>query len=497
MLAVWTESISATLVCTSPSRLTGMKAGSSLVLGFSDNDALSSTSAITAQLICSANGSVALTLGSGYDSTNYTPNSPIINITEAQVSAAIQACPSNSFHVQYVGTALLGRETAKCTGNMNLSLGSEALPAPAMIDPPAVAAQPNVGLPLLGPLTDAPSTATSSTPTTTVAPTSSRIVPTTAPPPPTTTTTTTTTAAPVTSGPVSTTTTQPPVVPPVVPPVSTTTTTISHTTTSAKPTQTHGNGSGNDNGNGNGNGNGTSSKPATSTSANSTESNEASDLQQQTSSSAPSGTIIGACAGVVGGVCAILAGLLVWRKRQQKKIKFDQFYDDSLAAASGFGSKPIYGREDQDEEQGGGPGVGAVVPLNQAHTRSLSTKTGPSQVGSPPPLAPVTPAPVYDNAYNYEHEDANAQQDNYYNDQYHTYRPYQLPYQQPYQAYNQNQDYYDYQYEMKPTDHAQSVHGANEDVSVGGSVGYYPKTEYGREYEHEQPANQPQRHKSR
>lgn len=94
MLAFWTESISATLVCTSPSRLTGIKAGSSLVLGFSD-DALSSTSAITAQLICSANGSVALTLGSGYDSTNYTPNSPIVNITEAQVSAAIQACPSH------------------------------------------------------------------------------------------------------------------------------------------------------------------------------------------------------------------------------------------------------------------------------------------------------------------------------------------------------------------------------------------------------------------
>lgn len=96
MLALWTESISATLVCTSPTRLTsGIKAGSSLVLGFSDSDILSSTSAITAQLICSANGSVALTLGSGYDSSNYTPNSPIVNITEAQASAAIAACPSN------------------------------------------------------------------------------------------------------------------------------------------------------------------------------------------------------------------------------------------------------------------------------------------------------------------------------------------------------------------------------------------------------------------
>lgn len=108
---------------------------------------------------------------------------------------------------------------------------------------------------------------------------------------------------------------------------------------------------------------------------------------------------------------------------------------------------------------------------------------------------PVTPALVYDNAHNYEHED--AQRDNYYNDQYHTYRPYQLPYQQPYQAYNQNQDFYDYQYEMQSADHAQSVHGANEEVSASSGVGFYPQTEYGREYEHEQAANQPQRHKSR
>ncbi|KAG0027583.1 hypothetical protein BGZ82_008916 [Podila clonocystis] len=471
MLALWIESTSATLVCTSPTRLTnGIRAGSSIVLGFSD--ALSSASDITAQLICSANGSVALTLGSGYDSTNYSPNSPTINITEAQVSAAIQACPSNSFHVQYVGSALLGRDMATCAGDTNISLA--AAPKIESLIPPLRSGEP--------------SATPSSNPHTTNVPTASPIVPTTdapAPPP-----SHTTTIPPVTSDPVVPTSTEP-VVPPVVPPV-TTTTTNAHTTTSAKPITSKGSGNGSGNG---GNGSG-SNKPVPSTSPTTSGTSEASDMQHETSSSTSTSTIAGACAGVVGGVCAILAGLLVWRKRQQKKMKFDQFYDDSLAAASGFGAKPIYGREEPDEEQGSGPGVGAVVPLTQAHHRSLSTKNSPSQAGSPPPLVPVTPTPAYDNGYHYE--DA---QDTYYNDQYHTYQPYQLPYHQPYQqAYSQNpQEYYDYSYEMQPTDHSQDANDAHEGkVPVSeGAVGYYPQGEYGREYKYEDHDANATQHKTR
>ncbi|KAF9309338.1 hypothetical protein BG003_009863 [Podila horticola] len=481
MLALWTESISATLVCTSPTRLTnGIQAGSSIVLGFSDNAALSSASDITAQLICSAKGSVALTLGSGYDSTNYSPNSPIVNITEAQASAAIQACPSNSFHVQYVGSALLSSEVAKCTGNMNISLGA----APKIVQPPAVAAPPGIESLIPSLRTGEPSVTPSSIPATTNVPTSSPTVPTTSTSsPPTPPPTTSTTTPPVTSNSVVPTTTVP-VVPPVVPPV--TTTTKAHTTTSAKPTTSKGSGNGSGNG---GNGNG-GSKPVPSTTPTTNGTSEASDMQHDSSSSTSTSTIAGACGGVVGGVCAILAGLLVWRKRQQKKMKFDQFYDDSLAAASGFGSKPIYGREEPDEEQGSGPGVGAVMSLSQAHHRSLSTKNGPSQAGSPPPLMPVTPTPVYNNGYH--HED--AQQDNYYNDQYHTYQPYQLPYQQPYQ-----QEYYDYSYEMQPTDQSQGANEAYEGkvpVSAEGAVGFYPQGEYGREYQHEDHAN-PTHHATR
>ncbi|KAF9325502.1 hypothetical protein BG006_011032 [Podila minutissima] len=495
MLALWTESTSATLVCTSPTRLTnGIRAGSSIVLGFSDNAALSSASDITAQLICSANGSIALTLGSGYDSTNYSPNSPIVNITEAQASAAMQACPSNSFHVQYVGSALLGGEVVKC-GDTNINLAA----APKIVELLAVAAPPEVEslIPSLH-LGEPSATPSSAAPTTDV-PTQSPPAPTTnAPSPPPPPPTTTTTTPPVTSDPVVPTTTTGPVVPPVVPPV--TTATSAHTTTSAKPTKSkgNGNGGGNDGSGGNGGSGGKGDKPAPSTPPTATGTGKTSDMKHETSSSSTSiGTIAGACAGVVGGVCAILAGLLVWRKRQQKKMKFDQFYDDSLAAASGFGSKPIYGREEPDEEQGSGPGVGAVVPLTQAHQRSLSTKTRPLQAGSPPPLVPVTPKPVYDNGYHYEDD----QQDNYYNDQYHTYQPYELPYQQPYQqAYSQNpQEYYDYSYEMQPTDSqgANDVYEGKVPVSAAGAVGYYPQAEYGHEYEYENHTNPTQQHTTR
>ncbi|KAG0358856.1 hypothetical protein BG005_001737 [Podila minutissima] len=484
MLALWTESTSATLVCTSPTRLAnGIRAGSSIVLGFSNNAALSSASDITAQLICSANGSIALTLGSGYDSTNFSPNSPIVNITEAQASAAMQACPSNSFHVQYVGSALLGGEVAKC-GDTNINLAA----APKIVEVLAVAAPPEVEavIPSLH-LGEPSATPSAATPTTDV-PTHSSPAPTTdAPSPPPPPPTTTTTTPPVTSDHVVPTTTT---VPPVVPPA--TTTTRAHTTTSAKPTKSKGNGNGGGNGGSGGNGD----KPAPSTPP-TTGTGEASDMQHGTSSSTSVGTIAGACAGVVGGVCAILAGLLVWRKRQQKKMKFDQFYDDSLAAASGLGSKPIYGREEPDEEQGSGPGVGAVVPLTQAHHRSPSTKTGPSQVGSPPPLVPVAPTPVYDNGHHYEDD----QQDNYYNDQYHTYHPYELPYQQPYQqAYSQNpQEYYDYSYEMQPTDYSQGadVYEGKVPVSAENAVGYYPQAEYGHEYEYEGHTNPTQQHTTR
>ncbi|KAG0088552.1 hypothetical protein BGZ93_002484 [Podila epicladia] len=480
MLALWTESTSATLVCTSPIQLAkGIRAGSSIVLGFSDNSALSSASDITAQLICSANGSIALTLGSGYDSTNYTPNSPIVNITEAQASAAIQACPSNSFHVQYVGSPLLGSEVAKCTGDTNINLAA----APKIVGLLAAAALPEVESLIPSLRVGEPSVTTSSAPKTD-APTQSPTIPitdATSPPP-----TTTTTNPPATSDPVVPTTTTEPVVPPVVPPVTTTTT----RTTSAKPTKSKGSG----NGGGNGGSGRNSNNPAPSMTPTTTGTGETSDLKQETSSSTSTGTIAGACAGVVGGICAILAGLLIWRKRQQKKMKFDQFYDDSLAAASGFGSKPIYGREEPDEEQGSGPGVGAVVPLTQAHHRSLSTKNTPSQAGSPPPLQPVTPTPAYDNGYHYE----DVQQDTYYNDQYHTYQPYELPYQQPYQqAYSQSpQEYYDYSYEMQPTDYSQGadVYEGKVSVSEAGAVGYYPQAEYGYEYEYENHTSPTQQH---
>ncbi|KAF9157068.1 hypothetical protein DFQ26_009134 [Actinomortierella ambigua] len=81
------------------------------------------------------------------------------------------------------------------------------------------------------------------------------------------------------------------------------------------------------------------------------------DVQRDTSSagSGSTATIIGTLVGVAAAIVLILAGLLVWRKRQQKRQSFEALFgSSSLAAASGLNNdsasvtgestKPIYGR---------------------------------------------------------------------------------------------------------------------------------------------------------
>ncbi|KAG0344428.1 hypothetical protein BG004_004485 [Podila humilis] len=505
--ALCVDSSSAALTCISPTSLSdGLRAGADLTLGFSDNAILGDISSVSAQLICSANGSVALTLGSGYTSFNFAPNSPVIRITEAQVATATKDCPSKIFHVQYVATGL-NRQVVECSENLT-------------VRPVVIAAAPEdshviiaAELPFTAgavEVTQEPTPAPATSDVTPPSPTPIVPSPSSTPPP--------TTSSDVVAPPTTALPPPPPVTTTSPPDTSETSSTKTKTTKSTRPTNSRGGGNGNGNGSGNGNGNGNGngsdngngsgnkpSSPVTSTKPNDPDqTNDASGLRHEASSSMSTSTIAGACAGVVGGVCAILAGLLIWRKRQQKRMKFDEFYDNSLAAASGFKSKPIFGRENPDEEDvdSSGLGVGAVVPLTQAHARSLSTKSAGGRDGAsnglspppPPPLMPVSPTPVYESAaYHQRDYEQEAGGQDYYNENYLNYQPYQQPYQD---AYNQNaQEYYEYSYEMQPTEDVVE-HGRRQQGHEGEAVvGYYPgQAAYGREYEYDQQHHQQQQH---
>ncbi|KAI1319925.1 hypothetical protein EDD11_002600 [Mortierella claussenii] len=144
-------------------------------------------------------------------------------------------------------------------------------------------------------------------------------------------------------------------------------------------------------------------------SGNNSTSPSTSDMQQPSSSGPSTALIAGASVGVVAGIFFILAGLLIWRKRQQRKeaAQFDDLFshnDSSLVASSGFAAKHIYARSGSDHPNDNG--VGNTInnshhdPPNHNELRrsgggsvmvSMST---PSEAGSPPPppLMPREPA---------------------------------------------------------------------------------------------------------
>ncbi|KAF9585423.1 hypothetical protein BGW38_002472 [Lunasporangiospora selenospora] len=300
----WSDTVSAELVCTSPKSLpSGLLPDTPVTLGFSDDSLLGGAiwSDITADLICSATGSKTLILGSGYRASQFSPHSPIVNISTAQATEALQLCPSNSFNIVYTGTSLLSSQSAKCSGDFSIKL-------PVTVTTP----------------TKAPPVVTSSE---TASSTLSQ--------------TNTSTGTPKT--------------------VSNTTTTLSTTATppvhnSTKPTSSSSSpplttkpGPTGDNSNKDGGQQDNSPEQTTQTSSTSLPTTVSADLQQQTGMSSPSfGSIIGPIAGVIAAVLLALACLLLWRKRQQKKIAFELFYDESLVAASGhsgFQDRALYRSE--------------------------------------------------------------------------------------------------------------------------------------------------------
>ncbi|KAG0243375.1 hypothetical protein BGW41_002264 [Actinomortierella wolfii] len=187
-------------------------------------------------------------------------------------------------------------------------------------------------------------------------------------------------------------------------------------------------------------------------------------------------TIVGTVVGVAAAVVLILAGLLIWRKRQQRKQSFEALFGpSSLAAASGLNkdgsngdesTQPIYAR---DVEEG-----------------IRENKTIPS----PPPLAALEPAYGGGEQTYYQHQSpmspGSAPHAGYDN-----YDPY---YQQGGEAYNM-QDYntyhqggggegydrYDYghysNYPATSTAGAAAATGAHQDDLD--SMAYYPYDQSG------------------
>ncbi|KAF9359320.1 hypothetical protein BGX26_012605 [Mortierella sp. AD094] len=408
----WTQLASAKLACVSPasSGKSVILPGTPIPLGFSGTVLDTALSNITADLVCSSTGKTALSLGSGYDSTNFSPHSPQVMITDSQAAAATASCPTNVFHVQY-STSSLNQQVAPCRGNLSIgkentvgSLSSPILPIP-IISPPTS-------------LLPSPSSQSSSSETATSQPSIQT----------TTTTTTTSSAIPITTS----------VTTPVTTPVTTTNTSTTpvhtskppnHTTQPVNPptaptTTASGNG-----GRGNGGGQATSSDSTIipSPSTNSSSPSTASDFQS--SSSPPTAVIASASVGVIAAIFVILAAMLIWRKRQQRKTSLDGLFmgDSSLAAASGFLAKPIYARSDPDEDQHRtrDGSVMVSIPTAEGMTRS--------QHGSPPPLMPSQPYPAAISM---------GQQDmGFYNgvddvDHYQQQSPYRLPYSHPNYDYN-------------------------------------------------------------
>ncbi|KAF9363180.1 hypothetical protein BGX34_004684 [Mortierella sp. NVP85] len=82
---------------------------------------------------------------------------------------------------------------------------------------------------------------------------------------------------------------------------------------------------------------GASSSPQEPSPSNKDSSPSSSEMQTEKTSTSVT-TIVAVCGGILGGSLVILATILVWRKREQRRqrVSFDQFYNESLTAASGF-----------------------------------------------------------------------------------------------------------------------------------------------------------------
>ncbi|KAG0316532.1 hypothetical protein BGZ99_006836 [Dissophora globulifera] len=281
--------VSATVSCTSPKTVPGgLQSDTPITLGFTGSKVLDAAATITADLICSSSGSVAMALGSNYSSEDFAPNSPTVTITATQAAAALAACSDNTFYVQYTSTVLLLNQVAKCNGNFSIQAPetTDAVPSPASSPSVTSAVSPSIA-------------------------TSPTVTPTTSPSP-------AITATPPLSSPTETSTT--------------------FSTATPSPSSETGGG-------------GVDAPisdptpPAPSPSPSGAPS--AADLQQQqselqssNSSSAPSiKTVAIASGSVLGGIFVVLVGMLIWRKRQQREESFDHMFgNSSLAAASGFGS---------------------------------------------------------------------------------------------------------------------------------------------------------------
>ncbi|KAG0245673.1 hypothetical protein BGX31_006669 [Mortierella sp. GBA43] len=376
-LSLWTRAIAAELACVSPSSTPS--AGSPILLGFSDNAHESTLSDISADLVCSSTHTVALTLGSGYDAKDFEPHSPWVTITEAQAKAALASCPSNTFHLKYTAAVLAGEPVvAHCADVVSIqttrsgSSPAEAaglplpdLPIPLPLPPITTTVPPIIPTDPPAPITTAPTV-----PTTTQPPPASETAPETEPPaPPTTTaggtkttsrrpTNTKTTAAPATQ------------------------------TQQPSPTPSQGQGGGGNGGNPGGSNPNPAPAPAPSgtpdpSSPNRDSSSSSSDVQPTGGSSSPSQTtIITACASIAGGIIVILVAILVWRKREQRKqrVSFDQFYSESLAAASGRDSPTGLKRESSGTNNNSRPSYQRPADLEQGYD---GYPAGPN----PPPVA--------------------------------------------------------------------------------------------------------------
>ncbi|KAG0000900.1 hypothetical protein BGZ80_008187 [Entomortierella chlamydospora] len=404
----WIQLASAKLSCTSPtsSGKSKIHPGTAFTLGFSGAALDTALSTITADLVCSSTGTTALSLGSGYNSSNYSPESPQVTITDSQAAEALASCPSNAFHVKYSTSSSLSQQVASCKGVLSIDdddvVGS-SMPTSLL---PSLSAQPSSS-----------ETATSQSPIQTI-----------------TTTAVTATATVTTSGiPVTTPVTTPEITTATTPAINATTVTTSvHTTTPPKsttpsivPTTAEGGSGGGGDGNNGGQATSSDSTTLPSPSGNATMPSTASEFQS--TSSPPTAVVAGAGVGVVASIFVILAGLLIWRKRQQRKRDLDLFIgDSSLAAASGFSATPIYARSDPDEDRQLTRDDSVMVPVPMSENMSRS------QHGSPPPLAPTQPYPAAISM---------GQQDmGYYNeedvDYYQQQSSYRLPYSHPNYDYN-------------------------------------------------------------
>ncbi|KAG0364794.1 hypothetical protein BC939DRAFT_526582 [Gamsiella multidivaricata] len=325
VLSLCLQAVAANIVCISPTSLpAGLQPGTPLTLAYSA-DLTDMLSAITANLVCSSTGNKALVLGSKYGFRD----SPTVTITDPQAHNALASCPTNNFYVEYESSILGKTQVAKCNGGFSIQL---------------VSATPS------GPIV--PSTSSSQIPTTSP----SQI--TTSPA----TTTTTTVSVPGTPAATSTRSSKPS--PSIHPP---------KTTAPASG----GGGSGPGNG-GDLPGSQTSSSATGTLDPAPTQETSSSDLEKSSTSGPSTVVIAGASIGVVAGIFVILAALLAWRKRAQRKeaVSFDQFYNDSLAAASGFDAKPIYARSGSDEGQGNVIAAASPVARQMAYGGAVSRGNG-------------------------------------------------------------------------------------------------------------------------